>query len=648
MTAATIADLIRQGRRRDSLAGRDAELRLLRQVTAPGGPVVVYIHGSAGIGKTALISALDVCLEDERVRRLHIAAGAVEPAPAAILTAFGKVLGHETRTVAELAAALGSTEDVTVVMVDDVDTWRLAASWLRVDLLPALPESTRFVLAGAVPPPPAWSTEYGQYFLDIKLGALPRTESDAAVATAGLSTETAERIWQLSGGHPLGLRMAIHAARAGSLGTTRDAGELANAILQAIGDSHLRRAVEACAIVRRANRDLLSAILEAEEPIPLSLLEAVEALPFAKRDAEGIYIAEPVRRALVDWMSGVEAERYQLWRKTAADWIVSCLRTAGRSGRWRYMADLLHLLEQPSLRNAFFPPEEEAPSVESARADDFGQIFNIAEQRGGPDERARIEVWAQRLPHRFSVARGSEGEVSAFYLFARQDDPHSGLGAVDPLFAAWQAHLAANPIEGEVLFIRQMSAGANGPHPAGRTACILDLKRHYLERPRMARIYCHAYAEDRELQYRLGFRPLEYARTGVPNTMVLEVPGGDMIEWVSALVDAGRHGMAHGDNLDFARDRREILVGGRAIELTPLEAQVLAELIDRAPAVVRREDLIERIWRRAYVGSNVVDTVIRTLRKKLGPRLDCIQTVPKVGYRYAWSGASGEPGRPIE
>jgi DNA-binding response OmpR family regulator len=130
--------------------------------------------------------------------------------------------------------------------------------------------------------------------------------------------------------------------------------------------------------------------------------------------------------------------------------------------------------------------------------------------------------------------------------------------------------------------------------------------------------------------------------------MALEVPRGDMIEWVSALVDAGMRGMAHGDNLDFARDRREIAVGGRAIELTPLEAQVLGELIDRTPAVVRREDLIERIWRRAYVGSNVVDTVVRTLRKKLGPRRDCIQKVPKAGYRYVLSGESAEPSRPIE
>jgi hypothetical protein len=643
MDATTIAGLIRQGRR-TALAGRDAELRLLRQVTAAGGPVVAYIHGPAGIGKTTLVSALDACLEDQGVRRLHIAAGAVEPTPTAILMALGSVLGHEARTVAEFAAALASVKDITVVMVDDVDTWRLAASWLRADLIPALPATTRFVFAGTVPPPPAWSVEYGPYFLDIKLGALPRAQSDAAVAAAGLSAEIAEPIWLLSRGHPLGLRMAIHAARAGSLGTARDAGELANAILHAIGDSDLRRAVEACAIVRRANRALISVILETEEPIPLSLLEAVEALPFAKRDPEGIYIAEPVRRAIVDWMSGVEPERYQLWRKTAADWIVSHLRAAGRSGRWRHMADLLHLLEQPALRNAFFPPGEEAPPVEPARADDFDQIFEIAELRDGPDERARIEVWAQRLPHRFSVARGPEGEVLAFYLFARQDDPHSGLGAVDPLFAAWQAHLAANPVEGEVLFIREIAARADGAFPPGRTACVLDLKRNYVERWGVARIYSCAFAEDRDLLPRLGFRPLEEPQTGAPDTMVLEIPGGDMIAWFSALIDAGprgiAHGITHGDDLDFARDRREIVVEGCAVELTPLEAQVLGDLVDRAPAVVRREDLIERVWRRAYVGSNVVDTVVRTLRKKLGPRRDCIQTVPKAGYRYVGAGTS--------
>jgi DNA-binding response OmpR family regulator len=171
------------------------------------------------------------------------------------------------------------------------------------------------------------------------------------------------------------------------------------------------------------------------------------------------------------------------------------------------------------------------------------------------------------------------------------------------------------------------------------------LKRNYLERWGMARIYSHAVADDRDLLHRLGFRPLHQPQARAPETMALDVPGGDMIEWVSALVDAGPLGMTESDKLDFTRDRREIVVEGRAVELTPLEAQVLGELIDRAPAVVQREELIERIWRRAYVGSNVVDTVVRTLRKKLGPRRDCIQTIPKAGYRYVGSSKSAEPRR---
>jgi DNA-binding winged helix-turn-helix (wHTH) protein len=633
VTRQTIADVLRQGRR-SALAGRSHELVFLRQMATPGGPVVAYVHGPAGIGKSALLAALAANLEDDGVRTCRIQAGAVEPRPAAIITALGEAFGHEVTTIAALANALSAPRGVAAVIIDDVDKWRLASTWLRTELLPALPANLRFVFAGAAPPPVAWSSEYGIHFLDIRLGPLGRPDSDAAVAAANLPPTVAERIWFLTGGHPLGLQMAIHAARSGSLDTVRDAGELANTILHAIGDPELRRAVEACAIVRRANRALVSTILGAPAPVPLSLLEAVEALPFATRDAEGIFITEPVRQAIVDWMSGVDAVRYQAWRKIAADWIAGRLRSAGRSRRWHYLADLLHLLEEPTLRNAFFPTEAALPPVEPARDADFEQILAIAETRNGADERARLEAWAKRLPQRFSVARGADGEVLGCYLFARQDDPHVGLKSLDPLFAEWQRHLAANPLRGEVLFIRHLSARAGETYAAARAACVLDLKRNYIERSGLARIYCYTPGEDGPVLQRLGFHPLPPSRPDLPATMVLDVPGGDVVEWVCALVDVGPGKASRVDDLAFARDRREIVIDKQVIELTPLEAQVLAELMDRAPAVVRREELIERVWRRAIVGSNVVDTVIRTLRQKLASKRDRVQTVPKSGYRY--------------
>ena len=240
----------------------------------------------------------------------------------------------------------------------------------------------------------------------------------------------------------------------------------------------------------------------------------------------------------------------------------------------------------------------------------------------------------QRLPHRFSVARGFDGEVLAFYLFARQDDPHTGLGLADPLFEEWQRHLAANPVKGEVLFIRQISARNGESRASARAACVLDLKRNYIERWGLARIYSYASTEESHVLPRLGFRPLDSSQADLPASMVLDVPGGDIVEWVRALVDAGPAPTPGNEDLTFARDRREIVIEGQVVELTPLEAQVLGELMDRTPAVVMREELIERVWRRAIVGSNVVDTVIRTLRKKMGAERERIQTVAKSGYRY--------------
>jgi DNA-binding winged helix-turn-helix (wHTH) protein len=115
--------------------------------------------------------------------------------------------------------------------------------------------------------------------------------------------------------------------------------------------------------------------------------------------------------------------------------------------------------------------------------------------------------------------------------------------------------------------------------------------------------------------------------------MVLDLPEAGLVGWISGLVGSARE-RAPPYDLAFVRDRREIEIDGARVRLTRLEANVLALLIDRAPAVVSREDLIDAVWRREFVGSNVVDAVVRTLRRKLGPESQRIETVPKAGYRY--------------
>ena len=85
---------------------------------------------------------------------------------------------------------------------------------------------------------------------------------------------------------------------------------------------------------------------------------------------------------------------------------------------------------------------------------------------------------------------------------------------------------------------------------------------------------------------------------------------------------------------DLALDpgTRTATLGGRAIELTAREFEVLELLTRHAGEVVTRGQLLEEIWQDGYDGSpNVVDVYVGYLRRKLDdPSL--IRTVRGVGF----------------
>jgi two-component system response regulator MprA len=88
---------------------------------------------------------------------------------------------------------------------------------------------------------------------------------------------------------------------------------------------------------------------------------------------------------------------------------------------------------------------------------------------------------------------------------------------------------------------------------------------------------------------------------------------------------------------DLALDPRTRLVrrGARAVELSRLEFDLLALLLDHARMVLTREVIYDRVWGYGFgTTSNTLNVHVRSLRRKLEaggePRL--IQTVHGVGY----------------
>ena len=101
-----------------------------------------------------------------------------------------------------------------------------------------------------------------------------------------------------------------------------------------------------------------------------------------------------------------------------------------------------------------------------------------------------------------------------------------------------------------------------------------------------------------------------------------------------ALKRTGRQNQVyHFGNITVDVENRSVTEDGEAIELPPLEFDVLTVLIKNKNRTVTREHILNEIWGEDYFGDvRTVDVRIANLRKKLGLG-DMIRTISKAGYR---------------
>jgi two-component system, OmpR family, alkaline phosphatase synthesis response regulator PhoP len=86
-------------------------------------------------------------------------------------------------------------------------------------------------------------------------------------------------------------------------------------------------------------------------------------------------------------------------------------------------------------------------------------------------------------------------------------------------------------------------------------------------------------------------------------------------------------------DVTLARGAREVRVGGREVELTQREFDLLEYLLRHAGQVVTRDQLLETVWGFRSPGeTRTVEVHIAQLRKKL-TRPDLIRTVRGLGYK---------------
>jgi len=623
--------------RTGSLVGREPELSALGECV-DGGTRVVCLHGIAGMGKSALLSAfLD--------RRRAVGAGdivldcrTVEPTERGFLHAAG-----DCSNVNELVQHLETLPAPVVIALDHYELLRLMDTWLRQILVPALPRGSTLVLAGRERPVAGWLALAD--FRNLPLGPLEETEAQVMLQRRGVHATEATRLNRIARGHPLALMLAsAGVAEHPQLGLedaamTRVVEELSRLYLEGVEDPLARRALEAASVVRRATEPVVAAMLE--EPDGAEAVRRLLELPFVEAGPHGLVIHEAVREAVARFLAGANPVRYRQLRRRAWRELRTEVREAGPGELWRYTADMLYLIDNPVVREAFFPSGTQPLAVEPARAEDGPAVSAIARRHEGPEAAEMLERWWAEARETFSVARDRDGLVTGCFSLLDSDTLRPSRVRGDPVVDAWARDLREHPPpKGQLaLGLRRWLDVERGELPcASQAACWLDVKRTYMAlRPRLRRMY--VVVRDVPTYWpvveQLGFRPLPGAAAvldGVEYTsVVLDFGPGSVDGWLAGLV-AAELGVADEPELDEVA--RELAVQGARVSLTPLEFGLLRHLREREGQAVTRHELLAEVWGTEFTGgSNVVDAVVRSLRSKLGPAAPIVETVRGSGYR---------------
>jgi hypothetical protein len=580
------------------LAGRDRELETLTGLLAEDGPAAIWLHGIAGSGKTALVRAF------------------ARANPGAVTIVDGS---RTEPTEAGFLAALG-TPSGGVIAIDGHHHLNLIDSWLRLELLPSLPRGARLLITSRGPAPPAWHAELGPQLRTLPLGPLAPPAAEALLRRAGRSAADARELNRFAHGHPLSLLLA---AAAPALPTVADT--LAGLYLDGL-DPATRRALDAACVTRRTTLSLLEATLPGEPAA--EAFSRLRALPFTELGADGLVIQDTVREAAAAMLRAGDPAAHRRLKVAAWHHLRAEMRDAAPSDMWRYTADMLYLVENPLVRDIYFPTTAPQHAYEPARDADWPGIEAIVRAHE-PDTVVDI-LRRYRDGARFRVARDEAGDVRGFHVeFVPREVSPRAIDA-DPVASAWREHLRREPLpHGQIaLFIRHWGTRVGGRDPApGEPSICLDLKRTYLElRPALGRVYlpiCDL-GEPAEQVAAVGFAraPAHDARIGgeTYHAMVADFGTGSFDGWLAAL-GARELGIQERDPL-------------HELDLTRLERGVLAHLRAHPGRVVARAELFEAVWGTAHMGDgNALEAVVSTLRRKLGPRAKALETVRGAGYR---------------
>lgn len=405
----------------ERFAGREEELRAIAAACAEPAGAVVFVHGAAGAGKSALLQA---------ALRRHEREGR---------TAFRLPDAREPPAEPLLGAMRSASRPL--VAIDDLGPGSLIQAWLRETLLPALPPGAVVLIASRQPPAAALlAGPLGSAVRTLALEPLGEEESRALLAARGVSGPAADAAVEWAGGWPAAL---VLAAGDGAIpGAPEVIARLAGSELDEVPPEVLGVA----ALARLLDARALAAVAGSADPE--RALRDLGRLSVVTRRPGGVELHPLLRRALQEEMRRTAPDQERELRRRLADH----LHLRARTGESWTVVDLAELIENPAVRWGFGGGGNELRAG-ALRREDLPDVERAVVERWDADWWEGTKRWLLEVPDACVAVRDRAGALRGFCV-ATSLPKLPPWAADDQVLGGWIGHAEAASSLGDAVLWR--------------------------------------------------------------------------------------------------------------------------------------------------------------------------------------------------
>lgn len=466
---ARLADRLEAARRRQ-FVGRSAEIELFRQALVDREPsfAVLFLYGPGGIGKSTLLREYASLAREAGMPALLIDGRNINPNPEGFWQVVSALLGIPPGTPHGEAF---ERFQPGVVLIDTYEMLAPIDFWLRETLLPQLPETCRVVIAGRLPPDPAWRTAPGWDALlrAVALRNLRPDESRRYLTARGVDETHHDALLNVTHGHPLALSLAGDlAAQPGQVPANgfqlNDHPQVLRLLLerftqQTPGPLH-RTALEACMQARVISEAMLARVLQIDDAH--AVFQWLAGLSFIEHCSEGLFPHDLAREVLDADLFWRNPQRYADLHDRIRSFIIDRLLSSSVHEQYRIFFDLIYLHRNNPLMKPFFAWKSSGGAyAETAAPGDHEAIVAMIRHHEG-DESARLACfWLQRQPDAFMIFRSAADHQMGVLASLSLSEPVDEEIAADPAAAsAWAYARRYGPLRpGEQMLLHRFWCG---------------------------------------------------------------------------------------------------------------------------------------------------------------------------------------------